>query len=62
MSHYYYNQQPLVVEGRTIAYALLGAQEAYKKAGTEAQRRAHKRSMRAFQDLLRTFEEDKTDV
>lgn len=62
MSHYYYNnQQPLVVDARTIAYALLGACKAMENAGNEGERRAHQRSMRALQDLLRTFE-DKTDV
>ena len=55
--HYFNNEQPLVVEARTIAYALLGAQEAYKKAGSQGQRRAHQKSMQEFQALLQTFED-----
>ncbi len=54
--HYYLNEQPLVVEGTTIAYALLGAQEAYKKAGSMEQRQVHANSMKRFQELLKTFE------
>jgi hypothetical protein len=54
--HYFYNKQPLVVEGKTIAYALFGAQELYKKAGSPKEQADHYDALRSFQALLRTFQ------
>jgi len=58
MKHYFYNEQPLVVQGRTIAYAVIGAQVLYKKAPTERERQVHLSCVRALEDLLRTFRDN----
>ena len=48
--------QPLVVDARLVAYALLGAVKALESTKNSGAKRAHKQSLSDYQALLQTFE------
>ena len=48
--------QPLVVNARLVAYALLGAVKALESTHNPGAKRAHKQSLSDYQALLQTFE------
>ena len=48
--------QPLVVDARLVAYALLGAVKALENTNSPGAKRAHQQSLKDYQALLQTFE------
>ena len=48
--------EPLIVEARLVAYALLGVQRALENASTTSEANGHRHRQREYQALLQRFE------
>ena len=48
--------EPLIVEARLVAYALLGTRKALENASTTSEANGHRLRQREYQELLQRFE------